>query len=210
MKKQNRFSGFFGYEGGFSYYAGKLFDIMAVSLFWLLGSLFIVTAGTSFSALYAAASRSIRQDAEPFSSRFLKSYGQNLKTGIPLWLLFLGGVFLLLLNMGILLKKMNTVFGWFFIVLYGAVILIAIMAASYAFPALSRFEMPTGWFVKLSLYLTFRHIGISLLLLLIFAASYLLLLWQPLLAAFVPGAANVLISKLIDPILDQHMPKKEG
>lgn len=52
--------------------------------------------------------------------------------------------------------------------------------------------------------------GISLLLLLIFAASYLLLLWQPLLAAFVPGAANVLISKLIDPILDQHMPKKEG
>ena len=112
--------------------------------------------------------------------------------------------------MGILLKKMNTAFGWFFIVLYGTVILIAIMAASYAFPALSRFEMPTSWFVKLSLYLTFRHIGISLLLLLIFAASYLLLLWQPLLAAFVPGAANVLISKLIDPILDQHMPKKEG
>ena len=132
MKKQNRFSGFFGYEGGFSYYAGKLFDIMAVSLFWLLGSLFIVTAGTSFSALYAAASRSIRQDAEPFSSRFLKSYGQNLKTGIPLWLLFLGVVFLLLLNIGILLKKMNTAFGWFFIVLYGAVILIAIMAAKSA------------------------------------------------------------------------------
>ena len=134
----------------------------------------------------------------------------RLETSIPLWLLFLGVVCLLLLNMGILLKKMNTVFGWFFIVLYGAVILIAIMAASYAFPALSRFEMPTGWFVKLSLYLTFRHIGISLLLLLIFAASYLLLLWQPLLAAFVPGASNVLISKLIDPILDQHMPKKEG
>ena len=84
-----------------------------------------------------------------------------------------------------------------------------VMAASYAFPALSRFEMPTGWFVKLSLYLTFRHMGISLLLL-IFAASYLLLLWQPMLAAIVPGAANVLLSKLIDPILDQHMPKKEG
>lgn len=210
MKKQNRFSGFFGYEGGFSYYAGKLFDIMAVSLFWLLGSLFIVTAGTSFSALYAAASRSIRQDGGSFSAQFLRSYRQNLKTGIPLWLIFLGVIFLLLLNIGILLKKLNTTFGWFFIVLYGAVILIAIMAASYAFPALSRFEMPTGWFVKLSLYLTFRHIGISLLLLLIFAVSYLLLLKQPMLVIFVPGAANVFLSKLIDPILDQHMPKKEG
>ena len=74
-----------------------------------------------------------------------------------------------------------------------------VMAASYAFPALSRFEMPTGWFVKLSLYLTFRYMGISLL----------LLLWQPMLAVIVPGAANVFLSKLIDPILDQHMPKKE-
>lgn len=210
MKKQNRWTGFFGYDGGFSYYTGKLFDMMAVSLFWLMGSLFIITAGASFSALYAAASRSIRQDGGSFSTQFLKSYRQNLKTGIPLWLIFLGVIFLLLLNMGILLKKMNTTFGWFFIVLYGAVILIAIMAASYAFPALSRFEMPAPWFLKLSLYLTFRHIGVSLMLLLIFAASYLLLLWQPMLVVIVPGAANVLISKRIDPILDQHMPKKEG
>ena len=210
MKKQNRLSGFFSYEGGLSYYAGKLFDMMAASLLWLLGSLFIITAGASFSALYAAASKSIRQDAGPFSRQFLKSYRQNMKTGIPLWLIFLGVILLLLLNIGILLRLMNTTFGWFFIVLYGAVILIALMAASYAFPALSRFEMPVGWFVKLSLYLTFRHIPVSLLLLLIFAGSYLLILWQPMLVVIVPGAANVVISKFVDPILDQHMPKKEG
>ena len=52
--------------------------------------------------------------------------------------------------------------------------------------------------------------GIPLWLLFLGVVCLLLLLWQPLLAAFVPGAANVLISKLIDPILDQHMPKKEG
>lgn len=66
-----------------------------------------------------------------------------------------------------------------------------------------------GWFVKLSLYLTFWHIPVSLLLL-IFAGSYLLILWQPMLVVIVPGAANVVISKFVDPILDQHMPKKEG
>lgn len=70
--------------------------------------------------------------------------------------------------------------------------------------------MPVGWFIKLSLYLTFRHIGVSLLLLLIFAASYLLILWQPMLVVIVPGAANVIISKFVDPIWDQHMSKKEG
>lgn len=68
-----------------------------------------------------------------------------------------------------------------------------------------RNRLETG----IPLWLLFLGV-VCLLLLLIFAASYLLLLWQPLLAAFVPGAANVLISKLIDPILDQHMPKKEG
>ena len=49
-----------------------------------------------------------------------------------------------------------------------------------------------------------------LVVVLIFAVSYLLLLKQPMLVIFVPGAANVFLSKLIDPILDQHMPKKEG
>lgn len=48
-----------------------------------------------------------------------------------------------------------------------------------------------------------------LVVVLIFAVSHLLL-WQPMLVVIVPGAANVLLSKLIDPILDQHMPKKEG
>lgn len=48
------------------------------------------------------------------------------------------------------------------------------------------------------------------LMLLIFAGSYLLILWQPMLVVIVPGAANVVISKFVDPILDQHMPKKEG
>ena len=64
--------------------------------------------------------------------------------------------------------------------------------------------------LETSIPLWLLFLGVVCLLLLIFAASYLLLLWQPLLAAFVPGAANVLISKLIDPILDQHMPKQEG
>ncbi len=31
-----------------------------------------------------------------------------------------------------------------------------------------------------------------------------------MLVVIVPGAANMLISKRIDPILDQHIPKKEG
>ncbi len=57
------------------------------------------------------------------------------------------------------------------------------------------------------------HLWVSImgsLLLLIFAGSYLLILWQPMLVVIVPGAANVVISKFVDPILDQHMPKKEG
>lgn len=57
------------------------------------------------------------------------------------------------------------------------------------------------------------HLWVSImgsLLPLIFAGSYLLILWQPMLVVIVPGAANVVISKFVDPILDQHMPKKEG
>lgn len=35
--------------------------------------------------------------------------------------------------------------------------------------------------------------------------SYLLILWQPMLAVIVPGAANLIFSQFVDPILDQHI-----
>ncbi len=209
MKKQNqRIREAFSYDGSFYTLTGKLFDLMAASLFWLLGCLGIVTIGAAFSALYAAVSRSVRRDIGTVNQKFWKSYRRDMKAAIPLWLAFGGAIFVLLLNIGILRSKTSGLFGLFFMVLYGVCLLILIAAACYAFPALSRFDMPAGWIIKLSFYLTFRHLPVSLLLLMLFAGTYLTLLRAPLLVLLIPGVSALLSSYLIDPLLARHMPKQ--
>lgn len=211
MSKENRSFGkkMFEFDGNFYTYTGKIFDLLLVSAYWLLGCLPVVTIGASFAALYAAVTKSVRGDRESVSRQFWHAYKQNLISSIPLTLIYGGVIFILLLNIGILSKKTSGLFGLFFIVLYALAIVFFIIAACYVFPALSRFDMPSGWFVKLSFYMTVKHLPISLILLAMFAASYLALLARPALFLVIPGVVCCVSSYMIDPLLDKHMPGEE-
>ena len=103
MKKSKENSGkkMFAYDGNFYTYTGKIFDLLVVSVYWLLGCIPVVTIGASFSALYAAVTKSVRYDRDTISSQFWKAYKQNLIPSIPLTLIYGGVIFIMLLNIGI-------------------------------------------------------------------------------------------------------------
>ena len=193
---------------GFYHYMGKVCDLLAVSIFCLLGCIPVVTAGASFAALYCAVSQSVRQDIDTVSRKFWKSFRRNLRDSLPLWLAFAGLIFLLLLNYGIARERFGGLLGLFLQMFYLFAALILIAAANYAFAALSRFDMPAGWVLKLSCYLTFRHLPRTLLLIVLFIGTYLLLLVNLLTVVIVPGLYALLASYIIDPVLDQHMPEE--
>lgn len=199
---------FFNFDGNFYTYTGKIFDLIVVSVYWLLGCLPVITIGASFCALYAAVTKSVRHDRDTISKQFWHAYRQNLIPSVFLTLIYGGVIFLMLLNIGILQAKTDSLLGLFFMVLYGLVIIFFITSACYAFPALSQFDMPCGWFVKLSFYMTVRHLPISLLLLVMFGVSYLALLSQPALFLVVPGVVAWVASGMIEPLLIRHMPKE--
>ena len=91
----------FEFEGSFYTYTGKLFDLMLVSVLWVLGSLPVVTFGASCSALYAAVSRSVRRDTSTVTAQFWKTYRRDLRASLPIWICFGAAIFVLLLNLGI-------------------------------------------------------------------------------------------------------------
>lgn len=201
--------GMFGYTGAFYTYTGKIFDLMVVSVLWVLGCLPIITAGASCSALYAAVSRSVRRDTGTAAAQFWKAYRRDLRASLPIWICYGMAAFIFLLNIGIIRSHADGLTGLFFMMLYGFLTLLLIMAGCYAFPALSRFDMPAGWIIKLSFYLLVRHFPTSLLLLALFAGAYVLILWKITLVIIVPGTVALFASFLIDPILERHMPEGE-
>lgn len=199
----------FGYDGKYVKVIDKIFNTIVLSLFWLIGCLPIITIGVSTTAIYYTAVKVIKNEEGYVLEQFLKSYRRNLKDGILLEILFAVVLFILQLNVGILQAKTSGNVGLFFICLYYGVSIYAAGMLCYVFPALSRFEMPMGWILKLSMFMTGRYFLTTVMLLFILVSSAAIVAWIPYTMIVVPGAASLLCSEFMERVLKKHEPKIE-
>lgn len=206
MKRKNG-KNIWGFEGSFMNFCDKIFDVMILGFLWILCSLPVITIGASSTALYYAIVKCIKNNEGYVSKSFFHSFRQNLAPATFLWVIFAGVSMLMQLNIGILMEKTNGYVGLFFIVLYALVSVYAVIAACYAFPALSRYDMPAGWILKIALYMGVRYFLTSLMLIVILVCVGALIWNVPLLILFAPGPVAFLMSEFLERVLQKHMKK---
>lgn len=197
----------FGYDGSFIAVTEKIFDIMLLSVLWFLFCIPLLTVGTSTAALYDTVQKAKQKEEGYLYRRFWKSIHQNLCSGIMLWMTIGGLSQIFLLNIGIVRAKMYGNIEVFFLVFYGLCLFCIWGIQMYAFPVLSRFDMPNGWVLKLSMYLCFRHIGRTIALIGITAMSFGLVYccWPTILV--LPYLTHYVYGYLIEPVLVPYMQK---
>lgn len=204
--KRNRGKNIWGFEGSFMNFCDKIFDVMILGFLWILCSLPVITIGASCTALYYSIVKCIKNNEGYVSRAFFHSFRQNLVPATFLWVVFAGISFLMQLNIGILMEKASGYVGLFFIVLYALVCVYAVIAACYAFPALSRYDMPAGWILKISLYMGVRYFPTSLMLVVILLCFGAFIWNVPLLMLFAPGPVAFLMSEFLERVLKKHTP----
>ncbi len=182
----------------------KVFDIAALSIIWLIFCLPIITIGASTAALYYTANKVIRQDRGYLSAEFFRAFKRNLKEGTVLFIILAGISFILQLNIGILDSLTNGLFGLFFICVYIILGVLVFGAAIYVFPVLSRFDMSVGWYLKLAMYMTFRYLPVTLVLLAVLAAGAGILYCLPVFILVLPAGIMLLTSHFMEPLLLKH------
>ena len=160
-RKNTKLSRAFDFQGPVYTWGSKAFDVVLLTVYWVIGSLPVVTIGTSAAALYYATDRSVLEDRDTATEAFWRSYRKNLKMGTAHWLLSLVLGFVFLLNFGICRAKMTGHMQWVF--------------------------CPFGWYLRGSLYCVFRSFPVSLFLLAMVAAGYYAVYRFPLTILFVPG-----------------------
>lgn len=197
-----------GFDGSFMAFCDKLFDVMVLGFLWILCSLPFITAGAASTALYYAVVKCVKNNEGYAARSFFHSFRKNLVSAMFLWVVFAAVSFLLQLNIGILLHKTDGYLGLFFIVLYVLSGVYVTLAACYAFPALSRYDMPAGWILKISLYMVVRYFGTSLVLLLVLACFGMIVWKIPLFLFFIPGAMAFLMSEFLEKVLKRHDGRK--
>ena len=198
----------FGYEGSFITVTEKIFDIMFLSILWFLSCIPLLTIGAAVTALYYTVQKAKKNEGYLYRE-YWKAFRQNLKPSLIMWLVIGGLTQIFLLNIGIVRAKMsgNINIQIFFFVLYGLCLFFILGIQMYAFPALSRFDMPAGWILKLSIYLCFRHIGRTILVLGVTAMAFAFVYYCWPVILVIPYLTHCVYGYLIEPVLELHMPK---
>ena len=209
MGKKKTQRNIFGFDGSFTNICDKIFDVMALGFLWILCSIPIVTIGASTSALYYAMVKCVKNGNGYIAREFFHSFRLNLLSGCFIWILVVAATFAMHLNIGILMKETDGYVGLFFICVYALTSIWILAFACYVFPALARFDMSSGWLIKLAMYMTVRYFGTTLALLLVLACTGAIIWRFPILVIFAPGPVIFLMSEFLERVLKKHEPDRQ-
>ena len=165
-----------------------MFDLMALSVLWVVFSLPIFTMGAASTALYSAAYHHVRKGEDYLWNSFFSAFKENFKRSTLTWLValailgFLGADALLLRSL--ILRGYS--FGWFYGVTLALVVLAltwTVYLAAYA----ARFNGTVKEVLRYSFMLLRAHPVKMLCVLALVVGGIALALTLPAMVAFIPA-----------------------
>ncbi len=131
------FGGFFDMDKPFWRWVGKIPELIALTFFWFLCCIPIITIFPSCCALFDAVSRNTMMDDKGSFRRFFRSFLRELKQGIPLTILWL--VIMALAVYGYMIMRTSAAAG-ILSVLYLVMIILMIAYLGWLIPLQSRYN----------------------------------------------------------------------
>ncbi len=183
-----------------------VFDLMALSSFWLIFSVPIVTIGASSAALYSAVYHHVRNGEDYLWHSFWSAFKENFKRSTLAWLVALAALVLLIVD-AIVLRGMvqdGRPFGWLYYVVLGLLALVltwTVYLAAYS----ARFNGTVGEVLRFSFYLFRVHPLKMLAVLVIVLGGIALALLFPALVILIPAAAYWGATFPIESVFYQHL-----
>ena len=165
-----------------------MFDLMALSVLWVVFSLPIFTMGAASTALYSAAYHHVRKGEDYLWNSFFSAFKENFKRSTLTWLValailgFLGADALLLRS----LILRGYPFGWF----YGVTLALLVLALTwtvYLAAYAARFNGTVKEVLRFSFMLLRAHPVKMLCVLALVVGGIALALTLPAMVAFIPG-----------------------
>ncbi len=192
----------------------KVFDVIYLSIVFLLFSMPVVTMGASLTALYYATVKVVRRERGYIFSEFWRSFKTNFVQATIAWILFLVMMALMFFNVQVMNQEGGEM-GGYLVGVYIAIGILVLATACYLFPVLSRFELKNLKLIRFSFFLSMRHALTTLLLLAVIGASlvalYAGLYWPQTVILFcvVPALCTWPYSLLMERVLKKYTPQQE-
>lgn len=203
----------FDADNAFFRFMSRVADALILNLFFLVTSLPIVTIGASYTALYYYCTKAVGNEEGYLWKSYWKSFKTNFVQGFLMEAFFAIVGIILYVDIKYVYGRvaMSESFLWrfLFFILIGLVVL-AIVTFIYAFPLLSRFDNKTLLIIRNAAFMSIRHMGYTVPLLLILGlAVFIGWLMFPVSMFFIVGAWVYISSFFLYKVIDRYMPKDE-
>ena len=157
-------------DNAFFTFMGRLFDLVVLSVLWLVLSIPIVTIVPATSALYYSVVKVVRRDRGYLAKEFWRSFRQNLRQGSLCSIVAIIAIAVMFIdfNYALVLMQQGEVMGSAF---FGVFLVISILICAilmYLCPILSRFEMKFTGLFKTAFFLSARYIPTTFCLIVLF------------------------------------------
>lgn len=153
-------SGFFNYDNSVWRFIGKFWDIIILSVLWMVCSIPIFTIGASTTAMYYVTLKLVRdEDGYTFRS-FFKSFKENFKQSTIIWLIFLVAGILLGFDLFFFLQMFtgSQMVKTVMLAVFIGMTFIYLAMFTYVFPLQSRFVNPVKRTIFNSFFMSIRHV----------------------------------------------------
>jgi len=186
--------GIFNLDGPFYRFGSVLWDIMALSLLWILFSLPVFTIGASTTALYYVMTKRVSKKEGYITRDFWRSFICNFKQSTLIWLLGAAGVLLIVFNIRLIFDNPESLAlppKLLMIMLPMQILLLIefVLFGLYVFPIIARFDIRGKTLFKTAMLMAHKHLPSSVMLLLMFftLASFVYVSPNLFLIVFFPG-----------------------
>ena len=208
-------SRFFSPDNKFFTGMSKIFDMLVLSLLWLILCLPIITIGPASTAFYYTVVKVIRRERSYLLKEFFRSFRLNFKQGAILTLIYV--VFIVVayvdFRYAITLIEEGKQSGSMMLGIFIVLTVFVIFSVIYVFPVLSRFTVTIKNLFKWAFFLSIRHIGWTLLIGVMFVGFGIIMFfsffWMPPLVIILPGVYTLVASFPMEKVLKKYMPQEE-
>lgn len=200
--------GLFNLDNPFFTALGKLVDVVAISLLWLLLCIPVVTIGPASAALYYVVVKVIRRERGYLTREFFKSFKMNFKTGAGAGLIVTFMAIVLYFDRYFVSRYMEGTTGFVMMAIFNAMMVIILISSLYLFPVLSRFNVGIKQLFKTSIFLAVKHFPSTIAMAAIFAVMVLGVYFIPIFILIAPALYNLLSSLLLERVFKKYMPEK--
>lgn len=188
----------------------KVFDVVAVSILWVICCIPIITIGAATTALYRTVYKNIRQNRGYCYKGFFECFRENFKNTVPLSIIFFALTVINLWDIVVSYNYLNKVssFAGFQLVFLGFWILIMTWAI-WTFALTARFENSWKNTMKNGGLMFFAHLPVTFGIAVVFGVSVFLVYYIPILIMVVPVGAMLLNSLMLEKVFIKYIENED-